>query len=159
MLKRLVVTILFGLLAGVAPHAQQKAAPQKPAAAPAMHVYKTPTCGCCSKWVEHMRGAGFTVTAEDISHEQLQAVKTKLGVPVSMNSCHTARVAGYVVEGHIPADTVKRMLKEKPKAIGIAVPGMPIGSPGMEVPGRGVQPYEVLTFDKSGSTRVFASIK
>ncbi len=123
-----------------------------------MHVYKTPTCGCCSKWVDHMRQAGFTVTVEDLSNDDLQKVKATLGVPPAVNSCHTARVAGYLVEGHIPADTVKRLLKEKPKVAGIAVPGMPIGSPGMEVPGTRPQPYDVLTFDKAGTTKVFATI-
>lgn len=152
--------ILAVALLAVAFAASSIAQPQQRAAsAPAMHVYKTPTCGCCSKWVDHMREAGFTVTVEDLSNDELQKVKAKLGVPAAVNSCHTGRVAGYLVEGHIPADTVKRLLKEKPKVAGIAVPGMPIGSPGMEVPGTRPQPYDVLSFDKAGTTKVFATIK
>lgn len=151
--RHLLATLLATLVAVAAPAAQQ------PGALPAVHVYKTPTCGCCSKWVEHMRHAGFTVKAEDVSQEALQQMKTKLGVPDSANSCHTARLGGYVVEGHVPADTVKKMLKERPKIAGIAVPGMPVGSPGMEVPGAAVRPYDVLSFDKTGATRVFATIK
>jgi hypothetical protein len=129
------------------------------AALPSVQVYKTPTCGCCSKWVEHMRHAGFTVQAQDMSQAELQAVKTKYGVPAAANSCHTARLDGYIVEGHIPADTVKKMLKERPKVVGIAVPAMPIGSPGMEVPGARLYPYDVLSFDKSGATKVYLTIK
>jgi hypothetical protein len=126
---------------------------------PTVQVYKTPTCGCCSKWVDHMRYAGFTVHAEDVSQQALDAVKLKYGVPATVNSCHTARLAGYIVEGHIPADAVKKMLKERPKVVGIAVPGMPIGSPGMEIPGVRAQQYDVLSFDKTGATKVFLTIK
>lgn len=154
MLTRLLVLAVVAVIPGVSPHAQQRAA-----AAPAMHVYKTPTCGCCSKWVDHMRQAGFTVTVDDLSNDDLQKLKAKLGVPPAVHSCHTGRVAGYLVEGHIPADTVKRLLKERPKIAGIAVPGMPIGSPGMEVPGARPQPYDVVTFDTAGTTKVFATIK
>lgn len=141
--------------AGASSGAQQP----KLSALPAMQVYKTPTCGCCSKWVDHMRAAGFTVQAKDISQDELNAVKAKYGVPDSAHSCHTASLGGYVVEGHIPADAVKKMLKERPRVVGIAVPGMPIGSPGMEVPGARTRPYDVLTFDKTGATKVFMTIK
>jgi hypothetical protein len=153
--SRHVLATLLGALVTVtaSPAAQQTIA------LPSVHVYKTPTCGCCSLWVDHMRRAGFTVKAEDVSQETLQQVKTKFGVPDSANSCHTALLADYVVEGHIPADTVKRMLKERPKIAGIAVPGMPVGSPGMEVPGVPGRPYDVLSFDKAGATRVFTTIK
>lgn len=155
MRSRHVLATLLGAIVAVtaSPAAQQKSA------LPPVHVYKTATCGCCSKWVDHMRQAGFTVKAEDISNEALQQQKTKFGVPLSADSCHTAVLGGYVVEGHIPADTVKKLLKERPKIVGIAVPGMPVGSPGMEVPGVAGRPYDVLSFDKAGATRVFTTIK
>ena len=152
--RHVLATLLSATVAVTAsPAAQPKSA------LPSVHVYKTPTCGCCSLWVDHMRHAGFTVKADNVSQEALQRLKTKFGVPVSADSCHTALLAGYVVEGHIPADTVKKMLKERPKVVGIAVPGMPVGSPGMEVPGVRGRPYDVLSFDKTGATRVFTTIK
>ena len=116
-------------------------------------VYKTATCGCCAKWVEHMKAAGFAPTVKDLP--ELTAVKAEAGVPADLQACHTARVDGYVVEGHVPADVVRRLLKERPKVVGIAVPGMPMGSPGMEQGGR-KDPYEILAFDASGKTTVFA---
>ena len=122
-------------------------------AAVEMHVYKTPTCGCCGKWVEHMKTAGFAVTVTDTV--DLSPIKQRLGVPRSMSSCHTAVVNGYVVEGHVPATTVQKLLKERPAIVGIAAPGMPAGSPGMEGPVK--QRYDVVTFDRSGQSRVFTS--
>jgi hypothetical protein len=120
-----------------------------------MAVYKSPTCGCCSKWVEHMKQNGFTVNVTDL--RDVSEIKTKHGVPSTAQSCHTAIVNGYVVEGHVPAADVKRMLKEKPAIAGLALPGMPQGSPGMEAPPNITPPpYEVLTFDKKGATRVYA---
>jgi hypothetical protein len=132
------------------------AAGQKPAAAgpTKITVYKTPTCGCCAKWVEHMKAAGFAPTVNDLP--ELSAIKTKHAIPPALQSCHTALVDGYIVEGHVPADLVQKMLKERPKVAGIAVPGMPMGSPGMEQGDR-KDPYDVLTFDASGNTTVFAS--
>ena len=120
-----------------------------------VQVYKTSTCGCCSKWVEHLKANGFSVVATDV--EDIDAVKTKQGVPTDLSSCHTAIVNGYVVEGHVPASDVARMLKERPKIAGIAVPSMPAGSPGMEVPGGKVQPYKVIAFEKGGKTTVYSS--
>jgi hypothetical protein len=121
-----------------------------------MAVYKDPTCGCCSKWVEHLRQQGFDATATNVTN--LEEVKTKHRVPQQLKSCHTATVGGYVIEGHVPAADVQRLLKEKPKGvIGLAVPGMPMGSPGMEVPSGQTQSYKVLAFDKDGRTSVFAS--
>lgn len=120
-----------------------------------VEVYKDPTCGCCSQWVEHLRTAGFTVNVTD--SDAMDEIKTTNGVPRPAQSCHTALVGGYVVEGHVPAEDVKRMLSERPAIAGIAVPGMPLGSPGMEVPGMAPQPFDVLAFSKDGSTRVFAS--
>lgn len=120
---------------------------------PTVTVYKSPSCQCCSEWVSHLRDNGFSV--EISSQLSMQPVKRKVGVPSPLTSCHTAVVGDYVVEGHVPADDVKRLLKKKPTVRGLAVPGMPIGSPGMEQGGR-VEPYEVLAFDPSGETTVFA---
>ena len=122
---------------------------------PTIEVYKSATCGCCSKWVEHLKTHGFTVRTTN--REDLAEFKTSKGVPRRVQSCHTAVVNGYVIEGHVPASDVQRLVKERPAIVGLAVPGMPIGSPGMEVEGRKVQPFDVLAFDKDGQTRVFAS--
>jgi hypothetical protein len=103
-----------------------------------------------------MRKAGFTVHVTDLQEPELQKIKTRYGVPESARSCHTARIDGFTVEGHAPAAEVKRLLRERPKVLGIAVPGMPLGSPGMEVSGVTAQPYQVLTFDKQGATKVFS---
>lgn len=146
----LVMTVSMSAAAGGAAQRPGPAAP-KPAL---LAVYKTATCGCCAKWVEHMKQNGFTVHVTDLN--DLSAIKTKHGVPSSAQSCHTAVVNGYVVEGHVPAADVKRMLKEKPAIAGIALPGMPAGSPGMEVPGIQSPGYQVLSFDKQGATRVYA---
>jgi hypothetical protein len=122
---------------------------------PEVTVYKSPTCGCCTEWVAHLRRHGFRVKTADLT--DLQPIKTRHGVPAALQSCHTALVDGYVVEGHVPADLVDRLLQERPGIVGIAVPGMPVGSPGMEVPGRPADPYQVVTFDRSGQTGVFAT--
>jgi hypothetical protein len=123
-----------------------------PAAKPVVTVYKSPTCGCCSKWVEHMQGNGFEVKAVDV--DDIDLVKKTYGVPPGLGSCHTALVGGYVVEGHVPAQSVSRLIREKPALAGIAVPGMPAGSPGMEVPGR-KDPFSVMSFDKAGKQSVY----
>jgi len=119
----------------------------------AMTVYKSPTCGCCSAWVEHVEKAGFTCTVRDLP--DLTEVKASFGIPRALESCHTAQIGGYLVEGHVPADLIQKMLRDKPTARGIAVPGMPIGSPGME--GGTPERYQVLLFDKAGTTRVYAT--
>jgi hypothetical protein len=121
---------------------------------PEFVVYKTPTCGCCKQWVEHLKEAGFVVKTTDLA--DLSDIKERFKVPGKLQSCHTAVVDGYVVEGHVPADVVKRMLDEKPDITGISVPGMPVGSPGMEVAGRAPQRYDVIAFDQQGNERVFA---
>lgn len=118
-------------------------------------VYKDPTCGCCSKWVELLRRDGFAVTVNET--RDIAAVKDKYGVPQAVRSCHTALINGYVVEGHVPVEDLKRLLKEKGAVAGLAVPGMPIGSPGMEVAGVNPQPYDVIAFGKDGKTRIFTS--
>lgn len=140
-----------------APRAAMAAA-AKPAIAPAtlpkMVVHKSPTCGCCSLWVDHVRAAGFAVEVRD--HDSLHPIKERLGVPYGKGSCHTAEVGGYVVEGHVPAADIVRMLREKPPARGLTVPGMPAGSPGMELPDGRVQPYTVELIGRDGGTRAYA---
>lgn len=123
-------------------------------ALPRALVYKTPSCGCCTLWVDHMREAGFEVDARDLN--DIIPVKIDAGVPPRMSSCHTTLIDGYVVEGHIPAEHVKRLLEERPDIVGIAVPGMPIGSPGME--GIGARPYQVLSWDREGNVEVYAEV-
>lgn len=120
---------------------------------PLVQVYKSPTCGCCGAWVEHMRAAGFTVNVTEV--DDTTATRKRYGFPDRFGSCHTAIVGGYVVEGHVPAAEVKRLLAVKPAALGISVPGMPVGSPGMEV-GHRQDPYDVYLIDKSGREIVFA---
>jgi hypothetical protein len=122
-------------------------------AAVPMTVYKSPSCGCCGKWVDHMKAAGFTMTVKDVDDPNV--VKREMGIPESLWSCHTGLVAGYLVEGHTPADVVHQLLKEKPKVMGIAVPGMPLGSPGMEASTK--EKYNIMAFEKGGKTRVYAS--
>ncbi|MCZ0935047.1 MAG: DUF411 domain-containing protein [Gemmatimonadetes bacterium] len=123
---------------------------------PTIKVYKSPTCGCCSLWVDHMREAGFELDVLDMDDADLIRVKLDAGVPLRMQTCHTALVGDYVFEGHIPADVIARFLAEKPPASGLAVPGMPIGSPGMEFRDR-VDPYDVIRFDAAGNTSVYES--
>ncbi len=122
-------------------------------ALPEVVVYKTPTCGCCSKWIAHLRAAGFSVRATDL--EDLSAIRRDWKVPRNLASCHTAKVGGYVIEGHVPAADIRRLLEQRPRIDGLAVPGMPIGSPGMEQGGV-VEAYDVLGFNAAGETRVFA---
>ena len=121
---------------------------------PTIKVYKSPTCGCCALWVDHMREAGFELDVEDT--DDMIAVKMDAGLPLQLQSCHTALVGDYVFEGHIPAEVIARFLAEKPSASGLAVPGMPIGSPGMEFGDR-VDPYDVLQFDAAGNASVYES--
>jgi hypothetical protein len=118
-------------------------------------VYKTATCGCCAMWVEHMRQNGFQPTVHDVSAAQVRAVSQAAGLRDEGTSCHTAKVGNFIVEGHVPAADVQRMLKEKPAIAGIAAPGMPVGSPGMEMGDR-KQPYNVIAFTKDGRSTVFS---
>ena len=121
-------------------------------------VYKSPTCGCCEKWIEHMKDAGFEVEAHDV--QDMKEVKSALGINDRFSSCHTALVDGYVIEGHVPADQVKRLLAEKPDFRGLAVPRMPPGSPGMELENTSLhQDYDVLTFDHEGRTTVYHHVE
>ena len=120
---------------------------------PEVVVYKSASCGCCKKWVEHLQAAGFRVTVRDTTN--LSGVAERYGVPHKLSACHTAVVDSYVVEGHVPADVIQRLLKERPGIAGVAVPGMPAGSPGMEsdTPAK----YYIQTFDKNGATSVYGS--
>nr|WP_246434822.1 DUF411 domain-containing protein [Quisquiliibacterium transsilvanicum] len=119
-------------------------------------VWKSPSCGCCKDWIAHMEAAGFRVAVHESGNA---AMRERLGIPLELGSCHTARVAGYALEGHVPAADVRRLLRDRPQAVGLAVPGMPIGSPGMDGPEYGGRrdPYDVLLVAKGGGTRVFAS--
>ncbi|MCW9023117.1 MAG: DUF411 domain-containing protein [Gammaproteobacteria bacterium] len=125
---------------------------QQPSIAADVVVYKSPTCGCCKEWVKHIKENGFTVAIHN--RNDMEPIKSKIGIPAHLKSCHTARVQGYVIEGHVPAELISRMLKEKPNFKGLSVPGMPMGSPGMEGPRK--DDYEVLAFQQDGSTMVYA---
>jgi hypothetical protein len=122
---------------------------------PLVTVYKNPTCKCCARWVEHLKLNGFTAEVHDM--DSIDAVKDRYGVPQALRGCHTGLVDGYVIEGHVPADDITRLLKERPKVAGLAVPGMPPGSPGMYQPGDPKEPYDVLTFQKSGPTTKYVA--
>ncbi len=140
---RLHSLVLIALL-GSAPVFAQSSAP--------VEVFKSPYCGCCGKWVEHLRQNGFQVNTHDV--EDVTAARKKMGMPDRLGSCHTAKIGGYVVEGHVPAADIQRLLKEKPKALGLAVPSMPPGSPGME--SAKPVPYQTLLVRTDGTTQVFA---
>ena len=150
-LKKLVAGAL--LLGGVAVVLSFRSA--TPDLDAAVVVYKSPTCGCCSLWVDHMEAAGFTVKAENVL--DMAAVKHREGVPMDLSSCHTAIIGDYVFEGHIPARVIQDFLGEAPELAGLAVPGMPIGSPGMEGPNP--MPYDVIAFDRDGNRGVFERIQ
>lgn len=137
---------LAALLAVAAPALADTAKPE-------ITVYKSASCGCCGGWVEHMRANGYTVHARNV--EAMDMVKQMMGVPAALESCHTATVNGYVVEGHVPADAVDRLIAERPQAAGLAVPGMPLGSPGMEQGGMS-EPYAAVLFRHDGSAETFA---
>jgi hypothetical protein len=124
-------------------------------AKPAMTVYLTPTCGCCGQWVDYVEREGFDVTAREVDQAELNSIKEEAGLDWGLASCHTAFVGDYVVEGHVPAREIRRLLDEQPAIAGISVPGMPIGSPGMEMGDR-LDPYDVVAFTRDGSTEVFA---
>ena len=147
--KRFIPFLLVGL-------ASFSACADKPSPTdlPPLTVYKSASCGCCIKWVEHMRDAGFEVKVNDV--DNVHPVKLRVGVPPGKGSCHTAEVGGYFLEGHVPASDVKRLLAQRPAAKGLAVPGMPVGSPGMEVPDGRKQPYDVELVATDGSTSQFS---
>lgn len=148
MISRILVVAALGVTA-LGSLATARVAPGPKA--PEVLVYKDPNCGCCNKWVEHLKANGFVVTTRD--QADLKELKTTLGVPASLTSCHTAIVGGYVIEGHVPADLISKLLRTKPKIVGLAVPGMPIGAPGME--GEPKVRYDVIAFKGDGSSEVF----
>jgi len=125
---------------------------------PAMEVWKSPNCGCCKDWVALLQREGFKVKTFDTGNN---AMRTKLGLPVRYGSCHTARIGGYAVEGHVPVREIRRLLEHKPEAVGLAVPGMPLGSPGMDGPEYGGHrdAYDVLLVHRDGTSRVYASYR
>lgn len=146
-----VAVIGLGLVVG----AQQKAvAPTLPK----VTVYKTSSCGCCRLWVDHMKQNGFDVQAMDVSSADVRKVSKVAGLKDEDSSCHTAKIGDYIVEGHVPAADIKRLLKEKPAIAGLSAPGMPMGSPGMEQ-GNTKEPYDVIAFKKDGTSTVFAKHK
>ncbi|HEY1141415.1 MAG TPA: DUF411 domain-containing protein [Lysobacter sp.] len=135
--------------------AATKPAKTAPAQLPLAIVHKSPTCGCCIAWVNHLKQAGFRVEVRN--EENLNPLKERLGVPYGKGSCHTAEIGGYIVEGHVPASDIKRLLKEKPDARGLTLPGMPMGSPGMEMPGMAAQPYTVELIRRDGTTVAYST--
>lgn len=149
----LALVVALGACADDAVTAAPTVADRSAASLPTVVAYKSPTCGCCELWIEHMRAAGFEVEVSNT--ESMGAVKADAGVPVGQGSCHTALVDGYFIEGHVPASDIKRLLAERPAARGLMVPGMVLGSPGMEQGGV-KQPYEVLLVGRDGATSVFS---
>ncbi len=148
---------LFAVLVFVVLAPYPTRADPTPTEKPSLAVYKTPTCGCCTAWIDHLRADGFDVEATDL--ESLAIVKASNGVPRPLASCHTALIEGYVIEGHVPAQDIRRLLRERPAISGLAVPGMPLGSPGMEHPDPARhEDYEVLSFGPGG-VAVFARHK
>ena len=119
-------------------------------------VWKSPTCGCCKAWVAYMQSKGFSLAVTDTSNAAINQIKSSAGVAQKFAGCHSAKIAGYMIEGHVPAEDIARLIAEKPDAIGLSVPGMPVGSPGMETDGT-VEPFDVLLIKKDGTSEVFAS--
>jgi hypothetical protein len=140
--------ILAGLLLGLAACAKDPAP-----TGPVIEVWKDPSCSCCAKWMDHLRANGFSVVVHE--ERKLNPLKSQLGIPQELWSCHTAKAAGYAIEGHVPAEDIKRLLAEKPTAKGLAVPNMPIGSPGMEMENRR-DPYDVMLFGAAAQPSVWA---
>ena len=151
--RRLIATLSFFSLAVTA--APLLASPNQQ---PLIEVWKSPTCGCCNDWIKHLQANGFQVKAIDKGNS---AIRKELGMPMKYGSCHTAKVDGYVIEGHVPAKEIRRLLKERPAALGLSVPEMPIGTPGMDGPEYGgqVDPYNVLLVRRDGSASVYQAYK
>lgn len=131
-----------------------KSIAQEEASLPIITVYKSPTCGCCNTWIDHLKSNGFKVSSHNVNNLHSYKLKAKLGA--GMGSCHTAFVSGYAIEGHVPAKDIKRLLLEKPEVSGLTVPGMPIGSPGMEVPGQKADAYKVMSYKDGKHVGVFS---
>lgn len=141
------------LLIGALLAALNPAYAEENAAANEITVYRSPTCGCCENWEDHIKDSHFSI--KDNVSDDMQAIKKKYGVPDQLGSCHTAIIGGYVIEGHVPAKDIEKLLKEKPNVVGLSAPGMPMGSPGMEM-GNRKDDYRVMSFDKDGNFKVFA---
>lgn len=143
--RGLIVTVVSSMAVACSQKAQQD---------PEIIVYKSPTCSCCTQWASYLRDSGFRVTVRSV--DDVDSVRRQFGVPAPLAACHTARVGGYTIVGHVPAADIARLLKEHPAVSGLAVPGMPVGSPGMEQGTHRVA-YDVMTFDLHGQTRVYQS--
>lgn len=150
--KKLTWWIVVVAAAGLGGLAYARSGGGPPATGQEIVVYKSPACGCCEGWVAHLRSRGFQVVTRDVA--DVGIIKANLGVPSSLASCHTATVGGYVIEGHVPADLILRVLAEQPEIAGLAAPGMPGGSPGMETARK--VPYNVIAFDAAGGTSLYA---
>lgn len=152
---RIIAASIVALATAACAEARTEAAPRELAQATmstdTVVVWKSPTCGCCNDWVDHMRANGFPVVTHDT--DELEPIKRRLGVPPGRISCHTATVRGYTIEGHVPADLVRRLIDEESEFLGLVLPGMPMGSPGMEGPYS--QRYDVLAFDRDGNVQVY----
>ena len=151
--RRDFLTHATGVVATVVAGRRLWAEPALPSSTP-ITVYKSKTCGCCAQWVDHVKANGFTPTVHD--EEEMDSIKDDLGVPKGVRSCHTAVAGKYLIEGHVPAEDIHRLLKERPALAGLAVPGMPSGTPGMLAPGATPEPYEVVGFTSAGQTSSFA---
>lgn len=157
-MKRLVLVclpLLLVFLAACAIDPATETTSEVGAGTPVITVYHSPTCGCCDDWIDYMVENGYSIQVESVA--DLTAIKQRYQIPPQLQSCHTAVVDGYIVEGHVPAAAIEQLLAERPDVAGITVPGMPIGAPGMEVEGTPPEPFDVLTFDSDGNTQVFAS--
>ena len=153
--RRLFVTRMVGLAAlGVTSRRLWAELPALATGPTSITIYKSSTCGCCTKWVDHIRAGGFSTVVHD--EEEMEKLKDKLGVPGSVRSCHTAQVDGYLIEGHVPSADIRRLLAERPKVAGLAVPEMPPLTPGMAPAGVEPQDFEVVSFQSDGTTRTFA---
>jgi hypothetical protein len=154
--RRRALTAVFGAGCVLAAPAMLRAQARAQSPETLVEVWKSPNCGCCQDWITHLEAHGFRVKVHDVGNA---AARARLKVPEPLGSCHTARVGGYAIEGHVPATDIRRLLKERPDAIGLTVPGMPIGSPGMDGPeyGQRRDPYDVLLIGQDGRTQVFNS--
>ncbi|MEM7192175.1 MAG: DUF411 domain-containing protein [Pseudomonadota bacterium] len=148
--------IVLGAMLALSALGFTKSAWATPDARPAIEVWKSPSCGCCQKWADYLTANGFDVAAKNTTYGMLDRIKQQAGISKDISSCHTALVDGYAIEGHVPAEDIKRLLEERPDAAGLSVPDMPLGSPGMEVPDGTKEPFDVLLVKKDGSTEVFA---
>jgi len=150
MRRSLILILSLFALVGATAAAALRPAPIAPL--PKVVVYKNPSCGCCSKWIDYIKAAGFPVEVHDV--DDVSEFAAASGVPAALGSCHTALVQGYVIEGHVPADLIQKLLTEKPKLAGLSVPGMVVGSPGMD--GNPARPYDVVSWTTDGKTAVYA---